>query len=254
MTEIDPDQFVITRKRKKYKFAKFANARNCFEFDEWQWQTTQRQGNSTCAGPGLAQTGVDIGEGAPGLARRRVDVVEIGAGTGLFVVELAARHPELVFAGVDVKADRLQKGAYEALERGIDNVVFIRARADQIDELFAPGSLRAIWLTFSDPFPKKRSAGRRLTHPTYLKKYANLLCLRPGLKQSGQGGLYVKHDNLEFFEWSLEQLVAEGWSIDELSFDLHESELSDNYKILTSYEQRWLEEGRTTQFVRAHRS
>ncbi len=252
MTEIDPDQFIITRKRKKYKFAKFANARNCFEFDEWQ--TTQRQGNSTCAGPGLAQTGVDIGEGAPGLARRRVDVVEIGAGTGLFVVELAARHPELVFAGVDVKADRLQKGAYEALERGIDNVVFIRARADQIDELFPPDSLRAIWLTFSDPFPKKRSAGRRLTHPIYLKKYANLLCLRPGLKQAGLGELYIKHDNLEFFQWSLEQLVAEGWRVDELSFDLHESELSDNYKILTSYEQRWLEEGRTTQFVRAHRS
>lgn len=252
MTEIDPDQFIITRKRKKYKFAKFANARNCFEFDEWQWQTTQRQGNSTCAGPGLAQTGVDIGEGAPGLARRRVDVVEIGAGTGLFVVELAARHPELVFAAVDVKADRLQKGAYEALERGIDNVVFIRARADQIDELFAPDSLQAIWLTFSDPFPKKRSAGRRLTHPMYLKKYANLLCLRPGLKQSEWGGLYVKHDNQEFFEWSLEQLVTEGWRIDELSFDLHESELSDDYKTLTSYEQRWLEEGRTTQFVRAH--
>ncbi len=267
MTEIDPDQFIITRKRKKYKFAKFANARNCFEFDEWQWQTTQRQGNSTCAGPGLAQTGVDIGEGAPGLARRRVDVVEIGAGTGLFVVELAARHPELVFAAVDVKADRLQKGAYEALEKGIDNVVFIRARADQIDELFTPGSLRAIWLTFSDPFPKKRSAGRRLTHSTYLKKYATILCSRSNLEQNlrsdigstrldleqgGQNGLYIKHDNLEFFQWSLEQLVAEGWRIDELSFDLHESELSDDYKALTSYEQRWLEEGRTTQFVRAH--
>ena len=128
----------------------------------------------------------------------------------------------------------------------------LRARADQIDELFTPGSLRAIWLTFSDPFPKKRSAGRRLTHPMYLKKYANLLCLRPGLMQSEWGGRYVKHDNQEFFEWSLEQLVTEGWRIDELSFDLHESELSDDYKTLTSYEQRWLEEGRTTQFVRAH--
>jgi hypothetical protein len=48
--------------------------------------------------------------------------------------------------------------------------------------------------------------------------------------------------------------VAEGWRIDELSFDLHESELPDDYKTLTSYEQRWLEEGRTTQLVRAHRS
>ena len=247
---IDPNQFIITRKRKKYKFAKFANARNCFELDEWQ--TAQQQADQRAPN-----------HLAPGQARRKVDVVEVGAGTGLFVVELAARYPETVFAAVDVKADRLQKGAYEALERGIDNVVFIRARADQIDELFAPGSLRAIWLTFSDPFPKKRSAGRRLTHPAFLKTYATLLCSRPGLEQKvnpntgqmgpgfGQNRLYIKHDNLEFFQWSLEQLVAEGWRIDELSFDLHESELSDDYKILTSYEQRWLTEGRITQFVRA---
>ena len=54
-----------------------------------------------------------------------------------------------------------------------------------------------------------------------------------------------------FFQWSLERLVASGWRIDQLSFDLHESELSDDYKILTPYEERWLGEGRITQFVRA---
>ena len=251
---IDPKEFIITRKRKKYKFAKFANARNCFEFDEWLAMRRQNDNESIsiCAGPGPAQTGVTRGQSAPGLARRKVDVVEVGAGTGLFVVELAARYPETVFAAVDVKADRLQKGAYEALERNLANVYFIRARADQVDELFEPHSLQGIWLTFSDPFPKKRSAGRRLTHSTYLRKYADLLCLRPGLKQdSGRGGLYIKHDNLEFFQWSLEQLVAQKWRIDELSFDLHESELSNDYKILTSYEQHWLEEGRITQFVQA---
>lgn len=223
MTQIDPDQFIITRKRKKYKFAKFANAANCFEFDEWSRETP-------------------------------VDVVEIGAGTGLFCVELAARHPETVFAAIDVKADRLQKGAYEALERGLDNVCFIRARADQIDELFEPNSLSVIWLTFSDPFPKKRSAGRRMTHPTFLQKYATLLCSEPSLEQREHeqaGRLLIKHDNPDFFQWTLEQLVAEGWHIDELSFDLHESDLSDDYKLLTTYEQRWLGEGRTTQFVGA---
>lgn len=226
MGSIDPNQFIITRKRKKYKFAMFANARNCFELDEWLAQNHLAQGSSLY----------------------KVDVVEIGAGTGQFVVELAIRYPEKVFAALDVKADRLQKGAYEALERGLDNIYFIRARADQIDRLFAPHSLQAIWLTFSDPFPRKRSAGRRLTHPTFLQQYASLLYAEPGLKQ---GGLCIKHDNPEFFRWSLEQLVAERWKIDGLSFDLHESSLSDDYKILTAYEQRWLGEGRITQFVRA---
>ena len=216
MAEIDPDQFIITRKRKKYKFAKFANAHNCFEFDAW---TNEK---------------LSLGDKVS---------VEIGAGTGLFCVELAMRHPDQIFVAIDVKADRLQKGAYEAIERGLDNVYFVRARADQIDRLFDAKSLRAIWLTFSDPYPKKRAAGRRMTHPTFLAKYQQLL--------APDGGFYIKHDNPDFFKWSLEQLVATGWTIDELSFDLHESNLSDDYKIPTTYEQRWLGEGRITQFARA---
>ena len=216
MAEIDPDQFIITRKRKKYKFAKFANAHNCFEFDAW---TNEK---------------LSLGDKVS---------VEIGAGTGLFCVELAMRHPDQIFVAIDVKADRLQKGAYEAIERGLNNVYFVRARADQIDRLFDAKSLWAIWLTFSDPYPKKRAAGRRMTHPTFLAKYQQLL--------APDGGFYIKHDNPDFFKWSLEQLVTTGWTIDELSFDLHESNLSDDYKILTTYEQRWLGEGRITQFARA---
>lgn len=211
MSFVDPNQFIITRKRKKYKFALFHNSPLCFEFDEW--------------------------------APHHVDVVEIGAGNGMFTVELATRHPEQVFVAVDIKGDRLQKGAREAEARGLNNVFFVRARADQLGELFTPNSLNAIWLTFSDPFPRKRSAGRRLTHPHFLKTYAELLC--------ADGSLIIKHDNPDFFNWSLEQLVTEGWRLKELTFDLHESSFSDDYKILTAYEQRWLGEGRIINFVKA---
>ena len=216
---LNPDDFVIVRKRKKYKFAKFHNAENCFEFDEWRDFYQQRQ---------------------PGVSR-----LEIGAGTGLFSVELAARYPDKLFAAIDVKADRLQKGAYIALERGLKNIYFIRARADQIGDLFALSTLVNIWVTFPDPFPKKRAAGRRLTHPYFLRRYAQLL--QPG------GELLFKHDDRDFFCWSLEQLVAEKWQITELSFDLHESSLDDEYKITTTYEQRWLNEGKAINFVRATR-
>ena len=65
------------------------------------------------------------------------------------------------------------------------------------------------------------------------------------------GSFIVKHDNPTFFNWSLEQLVAEKWQFAELTFDLHDSELDDDYKIKTTYEERWLDEGRITQLVRA---
>lgn len=208
---IDPNQYIISRKRKKYRFAKFFNAPNCFEYDEW--------------------------------TPRPIDVVEVGAGTALFSVELAALHPDLTYLALDVKADRLQKGAYEALARGIDNVYFVRARADQIDQLITPHSLTGLWVTFPDPFPRQRSAGRRLSHPTFLAKYANLL--RP------EGMYCLKHDDQAFFCWSLEQLVATGWTIDQLSFDLQSSLCEGDCRVLTSYERRWLDEGRRTHFVAA---
>ena len=211
-TSVNPDDFIITRKRKKYKFAKFLNSPICFELSEW--------------------------------TKRPIDVVEVGAGTGRFCLELAARYPSKTFVAIDVKADRLQKGAYEATERGLANIFFVRMRADQLGELTNENSVENVWITFADPFPKPRSAGRRMTHPTYLSLYQKML--RPG------GSLLIKHDNPAFFQWSLEQLVERNWRISELSFDLHESNLPDDYKIKTDYERRWLDEGLTTQLVRAH--
>jgi tRNA (guanine-N7-)-methyltransferase len=209
---VDPSDFVITRKRKKYKFAKFANSSLCFEFDEWK--------------------------------RTAVDVLEVGAGTGLFSVELASKYPDKQFLAVDVKADRLQTGAYEAEARGLTNIRFVRARADQLESIVKPGSVEQLWLTFPDPFPKKRSAGRRLTNMHFLHTYTKML--------KTEGALYLKHDDRDFFTWSLEQIVSAGWRIAELTFDLHESDLLDDYKILTTYETRWLRAGAVTNFVRAN--
>lgn len=211
MIQVDPTEFIIKRKRKKYKFALFANSPLCFELEEWH--------------------------------PKKVDVIELGAGSALFSVELATRHPRRQFVAVDVKADRLQKGAQMAEERRLKNIHFVRARADQLNELVKPQSLKAIWLTFPDPFPKQRAAGRRMTHQKFLKEYKKLLV--PG------GALYLKHDNRDFFHWSLEQLVADRWHIDELSFDLHDSHSHSDHKILTTYEQRWLGKGLSTNFVRA---
>lgn len=215
---VNPDDFIITRKRKKYRFARFANASNCYEFAEWTArQTPDDQPHDV--------------------------VMEVGAGTGLFSVELAARHPDRLYIAVDVKADRLQKGAYAALERGITNVVFVRARADQVTDIVPAHSLSQVWVTFADPFPRKRSAGRRMTHSSFLDRYQTVL--------ASEGSLLIKHDNRDFFCWTLEQLIARKWHIVELSFDLHDSPLPDEYKTLTTYEQRWLSEGGTINFVRA---
>lgn len=211
MKEVEPADFIITRKRKKYKFALFNNNPRCFEADQWPKEL-------------------------------RPESLEIGAGTGLFSVALAEESPDVEFVAVDVKADRLQKGAALAEDKKLTNLVFLRARADQLTELLPPHSLKSIWVTFPDPFPKDRMAKHRLTHPHFLALYETLLA--PG------GVLYFKTDAVALFDWSLEQFSSEGWTIEDLSFDLHESHLPDRYKIKTTYESRYVNEGLKINFVR----
>lgn len=212
MTSVNPDDYVITRRRKKYKFALFYNSQLCFEFDDWLQYTP-------------------------------IDVLEMGAGTGLFSAALARATPNLQHVAVDVKADRLQTGARQAEAEHLTNLRFLRARADQLSSAITASSLTSLWITFPDPFPKDRSAKHRLTHPGYLAMY------RQWLKPSGV--LYFKTDARNLFDWSLEQLVRQGWRISELSFDLHESDLPEVYKIATTYEARYRREGKKICFVKA---
>lgn len=208
------EDYIITRKRKKYRFARFAEFSNCFEAEEWLK-----------------------------LANHRADVIEVGAGTALFLVEQARLNPAQQFVAVDVKADRLQKGADKALAEGIDNISFVRSDIRRLNDLFEPGQATSLWLTFSDPYPKKRHAKHRLTHPAFLAIYKRLL--------SKDGQLFFKTDNEPLFKWSLEQLVVYEATIKELSFDLHDSEMPQAYKIMTTYEQKFVNAGLPIYFVSA---
>jgi tRNA (guanine-N7-)-methyltransferase len=212
MTQLNPEDYIITRKRKKYKFALFANSPLCFEAEEWTGQ-------------------------AP------AEIVELAAGTGLFGVALAQSTGKQTLA-VDVKADRLQTGARRATEESMTNMRFLRARIeDQLADLLQPATVEHLWITFPDPFPKKRAAKNRLTHPKFLALYQQLL--------GANGALYFKTDSHDLFTWSLERLVQDGWTITELSFDLHDSPLPADYKVMTTYERRFTAEGLATHFVRA---
>jgi tRNA (guanine-N7-)-methyltransferase len=168
-------------------------------------------------------------------------VVEIGAGTADLSVELAQQERGTHFVAVDVKADRLYTGAKFALEHNLDALAFVRAHADQLPAIFVPGSVSELWITFPDPFPRKRQAKHRLTHPHFLHIYQTLLV--PG------GTVHFKTDNRELFLWSLEQIVATGWSITELTLDLHQSNLPESYKITTFYERKFLTQGLPINYV-----
>ena len=212
----DPGLF-ITRKRKKWKFAHFQSYSNCFEY--------ARGADPLGVQKGLRQY----------LTAKKPLILEIAAGNAQFSLTLAKKHPECNFIAIDIKSDRLYTSAKQALEEGVSNIAFLRMSIHELEKVFLKDSIDKIWLTFPDPFPRDRSAKHRLTHPSFLQQYRNIL--------STSGILHFKTDNRDLFLWSLEQLVAEEWQFSELTFDLHESELSDEYKVKTYYEQKFMAEG-----------
>ena len=90
-------------------------------------------------------------------------VLELGCGKGEYSVGLAKHFPEKNFIGVDIKGSRMFVGAEQALNDGMKNVAFLRTRIDFIEGYFAENEVDEIWLTFSDPQPKKPR--KRLSSP-----------------------------------------------------------------------------------------
>lgn len=103
-----------------------------------------------------------------------------------------------------------------------------------LDESFPEGSIDCIYLNFSDPWPKKGHAKRRLTYRSFLEIYARLL--------KTDGILKFKTDNAPLFDFSLEEFEAVGATVLWQTRDLHASEkAADN--IMTEYEKNFSEKG-----------
>lgn len=213
------DGLYITRKRKKWKFHHFNEWPNCWQAEE----ITKKDVTKFCA--------------------KHEVVLEIGAGTANLSLELARRYPQKAFIACDIKSDRLYKAAKTALSEKVENIRFMRTNIRQITERVLPECADIIWITFPDPFPRKRSAKHRLTHPFFLQMYREML--KPN------GVLNFKTDNQKLFDWSLEQFDEFGMTIKVMTRDLHTSNLPDDYKIITDFERRFMNEGLPIYFVQA---
>ncbi len=127
--------------------------------------------------------------------------LELACGGGEYTVALARQFPERNFIGVDVKGNRLWKGAKTALEENLLNAAFLRTRIEIIDHFFAAGEVDEIWITFPDPFPRPSKENRRLTSAYFLEKYRQVL--RPG------GLVHLKHDDPDFYRFTLDTVAAD---------------------------------------------
>ncbi|MFA9206510.1 MAG: methyltransferase domain-containing protein, partial [Burkholderiaceae bacterium] len=64
-------------------------------------------------------------------------VLELACGRGEYAVGLARLFPEQNFLGLDIKGNRIWKGASIANKEGIKNVAFVRTQIEQSIQYFA---------------------------------------------------------------------------------------------------------------------
>ena len=159
--------------------------------------------------------------------------LEIGCGKGQFICELAQRRPDVDFLAVEKASNVIVDAAAKAIALGLENVRFLRGGAEYLESYIPAGSIERIYLNFSCPFPKKSYASHRLTHRRFLSIYEVLM--KPHAE------IHQKTDNRGFFEFSLEEFSDCGWTMKNISLDLHKSDFLDN--IVTEYEQRFSQQG-----------
>lgn len=174
-------------------------------------------------------------------------VLELGCGKGEYSVGLGKHFKNKNFIGVDIKGARMFIGAEEALNDEMDNVAFLRTKIDFITDCFTEGEVDEIWLTFSDPQPKKQN--KRLSSLPFIERYRKIL--KPG------GIVHMKTDSDLLFEFTEKEINTQPYECLELTWDLY-NELPENidpltreiFHIKTHYEKLFTSRGATIKYCK----
>lgn len=155
--------------------------------------------------------------------------LELACGRGEYAVGLARLFPEQNFIGLDIKGNRIWKGASIANKEGLYNVAFIRTQIDQISNYFDTNEVAEIWITFPDPQLRLSKAKKRLTHPKFLRLYQQFL--QPG------GIVHLKTDSPNLYEFTMAVIKLYDLPLIKASENLYAQEnLDPRCTIKTYYE------------------
>ncbi|SFL64120.1 tRNA (guanine-N7-)-methyltransferase [Paenibacillus sp. 1_12] len=166
--------------------------------------------------------------------------VELGMGKGKFISELSYQNPDINYIGVDMYDELLRRAGEKAeLARAadggnLDNLKLALFNIEKIEEIFDSNELERIYLNFSDPWPKKRHARRRLTHAGFVRKYIEIL--------NEKGEIHFKTDSRSLFEFSLNSFADMGLRMRNISLNLHGEGVRTDL-VLTEYETKFSEQG-----------
>lgn len=168
--------------------------------------------------------------------------LELGMGRGDFIINMAKKYPKINFIGLELYPSQMVKATEKLRVEQVSNLKLINADAREIDKIFGK-EIDTIYLTFSEPWPKKIDEKNRFTHESYLKLYDKIF------KKNKH--IILKTDNKGLFAYSLETLSQYWYTFDKISLDLHNDERQIS-NIMTDFEQQYFKEGRPIYYLDAN--
>lgn len=170
---------------------------------------------------------------------KRNTILEIGMGRGTMLTKLALKHPDIEYIGLE----KYSTPAYSALKKAIDlnleNFHIIIGDAINLSTYFK-NKIKTIWLTFSDPWPKKRHYKRRLVYRDFLKIYQNIL--------DKDGVVCFKTDNDMLYQFAIDELKEINAKIIYQTSDLHHCNFEIE-NVFTDYEEKFNKLNKNINFI-----
>ncbi len=172
--------------------------------------------------------------------------LELGCGMGGHISQRASENRNVNYVGIDLKDEVVVYALRKILDsfKDVEEVKQINARLMVlnimlIDNVFGKNEVDRIYINFCNPWPKKSHNKRRLTYTKFLEFYKKFL--KPECE------IWFKSDNVELFEDSKEYFKESGFSLEYVTYDLHNSDFKDN--IVTEYERKFTSMGMKTMFL-----
>ncbi len=137
--------------------------------------------------------------------------LELACGRGEYAVGLGRMFPNENFIGIDLKGNRIWKGASIANKDGLKNVAFVRSQIELTSNYFAKNEVDEIWITFPDPQLRWSKAKKRLTHPKFLRLYQQFLKNGIGNDSDSVAGIvHLKTDSPLLYNFTLKVIELYG--------------------------------------------
>ena len=158
--------------------------------------------------------------------------IEIGSGKGDFILGMSRLYPDINFIAIEKVESVAGVMAKKIVDNDIKNVLIYPGDIVNLFSSLKDKSIGKIFLNFSDPWPKKKHAKRRLTFIKFLNEYYRLL------KDNGE--LIFKSDNDGLYEFSLEEIKLSKFNLIDYTFDYI---FDDKCDAMSEYEKKFREKG-----------